>query len=211
MNDHSVMRTDYTTPVTSAVKPEAEPYPAKYEAILEAALELFAEYTYDGTAMPLVAERAGVGAGTIYRYFKSKEALVNAVYRRCMGEQRRLLLDGMPKAATPREQFRHWWRGMCSFANEHPEAFVFLETHHHASYVDAESERLLDDVRTGARALIEHAQASGKVRQTPPEMLMSLIFGAFNGLAKSTRSEGRTLTEEAIAQGEECVWQMLKP
>jgi hypothetical protein len=128
-----------------------------------------------------------------------------------MDEQRRLLLDGMPREATPRAQFRHWWRGMCSFANEHPEAFVFLETHHHASYVDAESQRLVDEVRSGARVLIEHAQAAGEARQASPDMLMSLVFGAFNGLAKATREEGLTLTEETIAEGEECVWQMLKP
>jgi AcrR family transcriptional regulator len=65
MNDHSTMPTDYTTPAATPVKPEAEAQPAKYEAILQAALELFAEYTYDGTAMPLVAERAGVGAAIV--------------------------------------------------------------------------------------------------------------------------------------------------
>jgi AcrR family transcriptional regulator len=31
----------------------------------------------------MIAERAGVGAGTIYRYFPSKESFANAVYRDC--------------------------------------------------------------------------------------------------------------------------------
>ena len=43
----------------------------KSTAILEAALALFAERGYDGTPVPLIAEKAGVGAGTIYRYFES--------------------------------------------------------------------------------------------------------------------------------------------
>ena len=47
----------------------------KREAILQAALELFAERGFHGTSVPSVAERAGVGAGTIYRHFESKEAL----------------------------------------------------------------------------------------------------------------------------------------
>ena len=54
----------------------------KEEAILAAALELFAERGFYGTAVPAVAQRAGVGAGTIYRYFDNKEALVNVLYRR---------------------------------------------------------------------------------------------------------------------------------
>ena len=47
--------------------------------------ELFTERGFHGTAMPLVAERAGVAAGTIYRYFDSKEALVDAVFQKLEG------------------------------------------------------------------------------------------------------------------------------
>src|SRR4051812_14698782 len=53
----------------------------KRESIMSAALDLFVERGFFGTAVPEIADRAGVGAGTIYRYFESKEALVNAIYR----------------------------------------------------------------------------------------------------------------------------------
>ena len=46
----------------------------KREAVLGAALELFVERGFHGTTVPEIAERAGVGAGTIYRHFASKEA-----------------------------------------------------------------------------------------------------------------------------------------
>ena len=62
--------------------PEVPERADKREAILDAALDLFAQRGFHGTAVPAVAERARVGAGTIYRYFASKEALVNAVYQR---------------------------------------------------------------------------------------------------------------------------------
>src|SRR5688572_30635070 len=53
----------------------------KSEAIMNAALDLFVEKGFHGTAVPEIADKAGVGAGTIYRYFENKEALVNALYR----------------------------------------------------------------------------------------------------------------------------------
>ena len=53
---------------------------SKHEAILDAALALFVERGYHGTAVPAIAERAGVAAGTIYHHFESKEQLVNAVF-----------------------------------------------------------------------------------------------------------------------------------
>src|SRR5689334_14514728 len=102
----------------------------KRETIMTAALELFVERGFFGTAVPEIAERAGVGAGTIYRYFESKEALVNAIYR----EQKLLFgqvaLDSFPSSAPMREQFRLLWARMAQFAIEHPSSFVFLELHH---------------------------------------------------------------------------------
>ncbi|HQM90514.1 MAG TPA: helix-turn-helix domain-containing protein, partial [Syntrophales bacterium] len=48
----------------------------KRDEILRAALELIAEHGFHGAPMAMVAERAGVGAGTIYRYFEGKDALI---------------------------------------------------------------------------------------------------------------------------------------
>lgn len=52
----------------------------KLNRILDAATVAFAEKGFHGTTIPDVATSAGVGAGTIYRYFANKENLVNGVY-----------------------------------------------------------------------------------------------------------------------------------
>src|SRR5688500_10180049 len=77
----------------------------KREAFMNAALELFVGRGFHGTAVPEIAEMAGVGAGTIYRYFESKEALVNALYRQ--EKQRfadRTIMD-FPRTTIARELF----------------------------------------------------------------------------------------------------------
>ncbi|HEY4124317.1 MAG TPA: helix-turn-helix domain-containing protein, partial [Rhizomicrobium sp.] len=51
----------------------------KRERLLDAALELFELRGFDGVAVPEIAHMAGVATGTIYRYFETKEALVNAL------------------------------------------------------------------------------------------------------------------------------------
>src|SRR5688572_22338077 len=78
----------------------------KREAILDAALELFVERGFFGTAVPEIADRAGVGAGTIYRYFESKEALVNAIYRQEKLRFSSAVLEDFPANVNTREQFR---------------------------------------------------------------------------------------------------------
>src|SRR6266542_5971993 len=85
------------------------------DAVLEAALAVFTEHTYNGTAMPLVAERAGAAVGTIYRHFPSKQALVNAVFQ----HWKRLLLEYLARGARPgepvRAEFGRLWSALRAF------------------------------------------------------------------------------------------------
>ena len=46
------------------------------ELILDTALPLFLEQGYEATTMEEIAERAGIGTSTLYRYFPSKDLLV---------------------------------------------------------------------------------------------------------------------------------------
>jgi AcrR family transcriptional regulator len=54
-------------------------YPSTRDLILSAAMEVFAEKGYHETTVDDIAKRAGIGKGSIYRYFPSKEALFNAL------------------------------------------------------------------------------------------------------------------------------------
>src|SRR3954447_23085845 len=45
-------------------------------AVVDAALELFAEHGFEQTSVATVAERAGVSAATVARYFPAKESLL---------------------------------------------------------------------------------------------------------------------------------------
>jgi AcrR family transcriptional regulator len=49
--------------------------PAKHQAILEQAIRTFAELGFRGTDVQVIADGAGVGKGTVYRYFRNKEDL----------------------------------------------------------------------------------------------------------------------------------------
>jgi AcrR family transcriptional regulator len=51
------------------------------EKLLAAAVELFADAGAEGVPLDAVADRAGVGIGTLYRHFPTREALAEAAYR----------------------------------------------------------------------------------------------------------------------------------
>jgi AcrR family transcriptional regulator len=54
---------------------------ARREAILDAALTVFAERGYEAARLEDMAKRAGVAKGTVYLYFKDKQALLEALVR----------------------------------------------------------------------------------------------------------------------------------
>jgi len=182
---------------------------AKREAILRAALELFAERSFDGTPMPLVAERARVGTGTLYRYFASKEALGNAVYREAKAAMRRALVESLPPGLAPREHFGRLWRGLARFTVGEPATVRFLEMQHHEDYLDAESRAAGGELMESVADFLRGAQAAGAVRPGPPEELIALALGAFVGLVKEAANGRFALDEAAVARAEEAVWALL--
>src|SRR5215471_11195549 len=148
----------------------------KYEQILTAALHLFGERGFYGTAVPEVAKRARVAAGTIYTYFPSKEALVNALYRKWKTSLGQQVFTTFPIEASPREQFDVMWRTMSKFALANREAFAFLELHHHASYLDAESRELENQLKNFAAGALARGQALGVFKPFDTVLLMELLF-----------------------------------
>ena len=58
----------------------------KKEAILRAAIETFAQRGFFHARMAHIARAAGVGSGTIYLHFRSKDELLVSIFDRVMGE-----------------------------------------------------------------------------------------------------------------------------
>jgi len=182
----------------------------KREAILEAALDLFAERGFHGTAVPAVAERARVGAGTIYRYFESKEALVNELYKRHKAALGHALLGDFPADAPVREQFHHFWKRTIAFAEESPQALVFIELHHHADYLDDESRALDARVMGAARDFFTQSSKRQVTKAAPPDLLLAIVWGAFLGVLRGAWEGHYELTPAVVRHAEECCWEAIR-
>jgi AcrR family transcriptional regulator len=182
----------------------------KREAILDAALDLFVERGFFGTAVPEIADHAGVGAGTIYRYFESKEALVNAIYRQQKQRFAHVVLDDFPATASTREQFRTMWMRMAKFAAQNVKAFIFMELHHHQRYLDAESRALEQRMLALFTGVVTAAQARRELKSGPPHLLMGIVLGAFVGVIRSCVEIEQALDEADWVLAEQVLWEAVR-
>src|SRR5438309_6058096 len=85
----------------SAVQRRPRPEPStgpKRDAILRAAIDVFAERGFFNAQVADVARAAGVAAGTVYLYFKSKDDLLVSIFERSMREG---LTNGRAAVARP--------------------------------------------------------------------------------------------------------------
>src|SRR5580692_835693 len=178
----------------------------KGEAILAAALDLFVERGFHGTSVPSVAERAGVAAGTIYHYFASKEALVNALYKRWKAEISARIIVDFPFDKPVREQLRTIWERMAEFALSHRKELAFLELHHHGSYLDDESRRIENTTLDFGVAMVEKAQGEQAIKALPASFLVELVNGAFLGVFRAGIEGRLPLDKDTLMKAEQCCW-----
>ena len=187
----------------------AVPTSDKRTALLAAALEVFSERGVDGVAVPEISRRAGVATGTIYRYFPSKEALVNELYREQKLALGRRLNEGFDRKAEPKAAFAEFWRRLVAFAREEPCAYRFLELQDHRPYLDKESLKLERKVLAPMTASVRKLQQKGVYRNDMRhEVLMAMMWGAFVNLFKAERDGYLKLSAKDIAAARDACWEM---
>jgi TetR/AcrR family transcriptional regulator, repressor of fatR-cypB operon len=182
----------------------------KREAIMNAALELFAERGFHGTSVAQIADRAHVGAGTIYRYFEDKEVLVNALYQRWKREVHSYVKSELPMEAPPRQLFHELWSRMIAFSRKHPLVIKFLEFHHHAPYLDDTSRVLCDRIHEDLKAFLEICRTQQITKEAPSEVLLAILMGAYKGVEQARMNGEIKVTPENDALAEEICWEALR-
>ncbi|MBK8253621.1 MAG: TetR/AcrR family transcriptional regulator [Polyangiaceae bacterium] len=177
----------------------------KRAQVLAAALELFAERGYHGTAVPEVAQKAGVGTGTLYRFFPTKEALVNVVYREAKARLGAVLLTGLDQEPPGKTWFMALWSRLASFAKSEPLAFQFLEMQDHVPYLDEQSRQIELQILAPLWLKGQNFTRQNAESSLPVDVAIALVWGAFVGLIKAERLGYITITDASLAAaGDAC-------
>jgi AcrR family transcriptional regulator len=143
------------------------------ERVLEAAKTVFSAGGPDAS-LETVARTAGVGIGTLYRHFPTREALYEAVYRREV-QQSAELAERLKRGAEPVEALRQWMRSIVRFVATKKGMSAAL-----ALAADKNSDLLSysrDQLTRAVGGLLDRAIATGEIRDdvSPDDLLRALV------------------------------------
>jgi AcrR family transcriptional regulator len=158
--------------IEAARKPRADAIRNR-ERVLEAAKAVFNAGGPEAS-LEAVAKRAGVGIGTLYRHFPTRESLFEAVYRREV-QQLGDLAEQLKNDAAPVDALRRWLRSNVEFVATKKGMVAALAL---AAYGKSELYALTFDRLTKAvGTLLDRAVAAGEIRAdiSPEDLLRALI------------------------------------
>jgi AcrR family transcriptional regulator len=132
-----------------------------YARLLEAASAAFISRGADDVSLEEIARRAGVGIGTLYRHFPTRQALLEAVYRDQV-ESLSARAGELLATESPQDALAEWLRAMVKFSSTKRSMITAL-----LATLGTDSELLsacATVIRTAAQALLARGQQAGVVR-----------------------------------------------
>ena len=187
--------------VASSRRARVEPLP-KRDAILRAATDVFAERGFFNAQVADVARAAGVAAGTVYLYFRSKDDVLVSIFERTMREA---LAEGRAAVADvrdPRQRLQKLARlHLARLGRDRNLAVVFqVELRQSTKFMERLSATLLRDYLGLIRSAFADGQREGLFRaDVNPTAAAKMLFGALDEMATNWILSRRRYQLEAEA------------
>lgn len=185
----------------------------KREEVIKAALELIAEHGFHGAPMAMVADRAGVGAGTIYRYFESKDALITEIFNELEKMVVESLMPGYSLERPLRERFIYLSTMVIRYFMANAIHFRFIEQYMNSPYgVSLRRERLLGKARDIDlfRHLLQEGIDCRALKDLPLTLHFDLAFGPIICLLRDHILGFLELDDALIQKASEACWDAVK-
>lgn len=159
----------------------------KRNEILGAALAIISEQGFHKAPMSMIANKAGVGAGTIYIYFENKDVLINEIYREVEKKVATAVQEGYSVSQPIKERFIYLWTALLRYFIKNPLHFRYIEQYHNSPYgVSLRRDKVMG--KTEGSNILEELFKKGvsqqAIKDIPIIMLFALAFAPLLSLAR---------------------------
>ena len=152
--------------------------PRKQQLIYQATLRLVEKLGLAALTMAAVGKEAGLGMGTVYTYFDSKEALVNSLYRQIKQEDGERILQGInpaePFAVILKRVWINYMKERLEFYREH----FFIDQCMNSPFLDQDSLQAGEAVYQSFYAILDLGKQQLLVKDLDNEVLTAHLVGS---------------------------------
>lgn len=182
----------------------------KREAIMMAAMELIADQGFHGTPTSQIADKAGTGVGTIYRYFKDKDELIEEIHAEVHGVFVETFTGNYEASLPIRENYLRIFTALTKLFVANPFQIQFIEQYYNSPYGVAKKRAEEVECDKPMFAFFEQGKQQQVIKDIPFEYLLSLSLGAILILVRDHHNGFVNLDDQAIATVVEANWDAIK-
>jgi AcrR family transcriptional regulator len=183
----------------------------KKESIFNAALKLFVENGFHGTATAKIAQEAGVGTGTLFTYFKTKDDLIVSLYIAVKEEMMAYLIENTSNKSEIKDIMKSQFLASLFWSLDNMLKFRFIQLFLASPFIGELEQEVIEQQSQVHLMLIQRGIGEGVIKNLPVDFIYSLISSQAFGLHQYITSKKITKVEQhvIIQKTFEMLWDMI--
>lgn len=182
----------------------------KRTAIMQAAMELIADQGFHGTPTAQIAQKAGIGVGTIYRYFKDKDELIEETHTMIHAVFLSTFAENYDPQLPVRENYLRIFTALTRLFITHPFEIKFMEQYYNSPYGVAKKRSEEYQCGKPLFQFFDQCKRQSAIKDFPMEVLMCLSFGPIIFVTRDHLNGFVNLDDRLIAAIVAASWDAVK-
>lgn len=182
----------------------------KINEIYKATLALVKASGLAGFTMQSVAKEAGMATGTLYIYFKNKEALIYSLFVECTKNSASTFFMNYDPDKPFKIGFHTIWLNIVNRRVSNINESIFIEQCFHSPFIEDVDKMTLRKMFEPLVQLIERGKKEHLIKDIDTFWLISFMIGTINEIAKRVIYYNKKLTPEVLDLNFQLCWDGIK-
>ena len=183
----------------------------KRDDILKAAEDLLAERGLYGLSMKILADTAGIAAGTIYRYFENKEALMVELHQHISEQAAQTIFNGWTEQYTEKQKYNLLWRNVFDAVLANPQRIIVMDMLFCMPNINRQNNEFLqEDAFLPFVAFYQKGIDEKRYHDWPVSALVTLSFDSAISLAKKVLKGRLQVDEQLLTKVRDASWMVIQ-
>lgn len=183
--------------------------PAKQEKIIQSVFEITGKYGLAGINIADISKAAGVGAGTLYTYFKNKEEIVQSAYSSVEDKMTQKMYEKFDINMPVKQSLKLIYINMLNYRMNHYNETIFIDQYIQSNYIQLNFSKQMSEYELQNKPLydlLSKGQTEGIIKMQAPIVLISFFDGAVRSCSTGIVQKLFPLNQQIIDDCFDLLW-----